>query len=363
MQDGVATLIPISNPNLSHNTGVFIGRNMFTNAPVYIDTFIGPPALPNPHVFICGTSGGGKSVALKTLTARNVITNGSGAFFIDVEGEYTNLCHKLGGKVIKVRQGESTGINPFELEIDNDGKNDFINILDKVAEIRALLATICRNYMGRTLNATEITEIEIVVNQLYAERDITTDVNSIYQKNGGKLENGKYVIGKIKKKMPTLSDFQKKLDERNNCKELAQLLITFLKGNSLGIFDCESKITSEENIVSFDMSEIKDEFTKLYASFVVLTWVWQKFVLKNKDKKKIIVCDEAWLFLKYQESAEFLVNVARRGRKYNVPLFIGSQFIDEFLSSEERKNNNQYMYNKILIQTKSWQCRFCYRFL
>ena len=36
---GIATLIPISNPNLSHDTGIFVGRNMFTNAPVYIDTF------------------------------------------------------------------------------------------------------------------------------------------------------------------------------------------------------------------------------------------------------------------------------------------------------------------------------------
>lgn len=60
------------------------------------------------------------------------------------------------------------------------------------------------------------------------------------------------------------------------------------------------------------MSDIKDDFTKLYASYVILTWVWQKFVLKNKEKQKIIVCDEAWLFLKFQESAEFLVNVARR---------------------------------------------------
>ena len=32
----------------------------------------------------------------------------------------------------------------------------------------------------------------------------------------------------------------------------------------------------------------------------------------NREKKKIIVCDEAWLFLKYKESADFLVNVARR---------------------------------------------------
>lgn len=92
---GIATLIPISNPNLSHDKGIFIGRNMYTNAPVYIDTFIGPPTLPNPHVFICGTSGGGKSVALKTLAARNIATTGCGAFFIDVEGEYSGLTKML----------------------------------------------------------------------------------------------------------------------------------------------------------------------------------------------------------------------------------------------------------------------------
>ena len=222
-------------------------------------------------------------------------------------------------------QGESAGINPFELEPDTKGDKEFLNILDKVAEIRALLAT--------------ITEIEIVVNKLYSERGITTDVSTLYESKGGKLDNGKYVIGKIPKKMPTLSDFQKKLSQRNKCKELSELLIPFLRGNSLGFFDCESKINSDEDVITFDLSEIKDEFTKLYSSFVLLTWAWQKFALKNKTKRKIIVCDEAWLFLKYQESAEFLVNVARRGRKYNVPLFIGSQFIDEFLSSEERKNN------------------------
>lgn len=184
-----------------------------------------------------------------------------------------------------------------------------------MAEIRSLLGTICRNYLGRTLNATEITEIEVIVNKLYEERGITSDVNSLYQKNGGKLENGRYVLGKIKKKMPTLSDFQKKLKDRGNSQELAEILVPFLRGNSLGIFDCESKITSDEDILNFDMSEIKDEFTKLYSSFVILTWIWQKFVLKNKDKKKIVVCDEAWLFLKYQESADFLVNVARRRKK------------------------------------------------
>ena len=64
-------------------------------------------------------------------------------------------------------------------------------------------------------------------------------------------------IGKIPKKMPTLSDFQRKLKERGNCDELANILVPFLKGNSLGMFDCESKILSSEDIICFDMSESK----------------------------------------------------------------------------------------------------------
>lgn len=179
---GIATLIPISNPNLSHDKGIFIGRNMYTNAPVYVDTFIGPPTLPNPHVFICGTSGGGKSVALKTLAARNIATTGCGAFFIDVEGEYSGLTKMLGGKIIKIRQGESAGINPFEIEPETIGKKTSLNILDKVAEIRALVATICGNHDGRTLTSEESSEIEVVVKQLYAERGITNDVHSLYEK-------------------------------------------------------------------------------------------------------------------------------------------------------------------------------------
>lgn len=92
---GVATLIPIANPNVSHNNGIFLGRNYYTNVPVYLNIFAGPPSLTNPHVFICGTSGAGKSVALKLISERNIVTNGSSAFFIDVEGEYTKLVRKL----------------------------------------------------------------------------------------------------------------------------------------------------------------------------------------------------------------------------------------------------------------------------
>lgn len=98
-----------------------------------------------------------------------------------LSGEYSNLTKMLGGKIIKIEQGKSAGINPFEIESDHKGNKQFLNILDKVAEIRALLSTICQNY-GRTLTGTENTEIEIIVNQLYSEKGITSDVNSLYEK-------------------------------------------------------------------------------------------------------------------------------------------------------------------------------------
>ena len=54
---------------------------MYTDADEIINKFIRPPTLANTQVFICGTSGGGKSVALKTLTARNIATTRLWCFF------------------------------------------------------------------------------------------------------------------------------------------------------------------------------------------------------------------------------------------------------------------------------------------
>ena len=65
---------------------------------------------------------------------------------------------------------------------------------------------------------------------------ITSDIDSLYERKGGKLDTGKYAVGKIQKKMPTLTDFQRKLQERGKCQELADILVPFLKGNSLRYF-------------------------------------------------------------------------------------------------------------------------------
>ena len=94
--------------------------------------------------------------------------------------------------------------------------------------------------MGRTLNAKELVDIESAVIETYKEKGITQDIesavietykekgitqdkDSLYEKNAGEV-NGKITLNKIKKKMPTLTDFQRILATKKNSKELAEIL-------------------------------------------------------------------------------------------------------------------------------------------
>ncbi|KUK51995.1 MAG: AAA ATPase [Desulfotomaculum sp. 46_296] len=45
--------------------------------------------------------------------------------------------------------------------------------------------------------------------------------------------------------------------------------------------------------------------------------------------------DEAWMFMKWPESAKFLETLPRRGRKHNTGLIVASQHIEEFINREE----------------------------
>ena len=219
--------------------------------------------------------------------------------------------------------------------------------------MRALLSAISREYMNRALTPKELSDIEVAINEIYSKKGITKDVNSLYESKSGKLENGKYTIGKVRKSMPTFTDFQQALYKRESSKELAEILIPFLKGNSLGMFDCQSKINVKEDIIGFNLSDIKDEFTKFYTTFVLLTWLWQKFILLNKDVEKVVAVDESWMFLKYPESANFLETLARRGRKYKTSLIVASQFLDEFLACDEGKTIIKGCSTTILMKQSS----------
>ena len=212
---GFATMFPIACSNFESGiNGVPIGRNFFSGLPVYLDTF--SKNLTNPHIVILGVTGAGKSVCVDTLASRSLVTRNTQCAILDIEGEYKKRANSMSGRIIEIKQGLPSGINIFDIDVEtSENGREKVNILNKVAEIRAILSGIVKNYMDRSLDAKELVEIEESVIETYKEKGITTDKESIYEKEGGKLGN-KLTLEKIKKKMPTLSDFQRILATKKN---------------------------------------------------------------------------------------------------------------------------------------------------
>ncbi|NHM28946.1 DUF87 domain-containing protein [Desulfofundulus sp. TPOSR] len=335
---GTASVLPVSSSAFSHPTGAFLGYTS-AGSPVFFDPFIGPPWLPNQHVAVFGYPGSGKSVTLKIFCGRLSLM-GVKVLIFDPEGEYREAAKNLyGGEIVPVAAGVPAGMNPLEIEVerDPDTKKEYINISDKVADVRALVATIVRGFANRPLEPEEIAVLEEAVRELYAERGITSDPASLYEPGGRKLPDGSFAVGGVRKRMPTLSDLHAKLGEKPGTEKLCLILKPFLRGKSLGMFDSETERDLTAPVVVFDLSRIRDEFTKFYAMFVVLTWAWHRFALRHTGKKMVVI-DEAWMFVKWPDSAQFLETLARRGRKHDTALVVASQYVEEFLAREEGRS-------------------------
>lgn len=326
---GLAAMFPITRTKSSTKEGIYLGRDIFTGLPISLETF--SKELANANIAIFGVPGSGKSVAVKTIVGRTALINRRSAS-LDIEGEYVKQTEKLGGRVIKVQQGIPVGINLFDIDIDEDDR--FIDIDTKITEIRAIMYGIINKYENRALKPYEIADIEKAVKEVYREKGITKDIHSIYEKEGGKLE-GKITFGNIKKKMPTLADFHRVMKEKIQNKELADTLSNFLAGNTLGIFDCQSTLKVNDQIICFDISEIKDEIMRFYVSLVLTTWITNKYMATKERNARYVVVDEAWNLFKNKETSDFLEDLARRARKKRVAMILATQNLSELRQNRQ----------------------------
>ena len=326
---GLAAMFPIARTKSSTQEGIYLGRDLFTGLPMNLETF--GEGLANANIAILGVPGAGKSVTVKTIVGRSALINRRSSI-LDIEGEYVKQTEKLGGRIIKVRQSVPVGINLFDIDIDED--NGFIDIDSKVTEIRAIMYGIINKYENRALRPSEIADIEQAVREVYREKEITKDKHSIYEKEGGKIE-GKITFGNIKKKMPTLTDFHRVMKNKIENKELAATLSNFLTGNTLGIFDCQSTLKINDQIICFDISEIKDEIMRYYVCLVLTTWITNKYMATKERNKRYVVVDEAWNLFKNKETSDFLENLARRARKKRVAMILATQNLSEMRQNRQ----------------------------
>lgn len=338
---------PFYNSEISHKTGVFLGVNLATMTPVFID-FYDRSVLNNSNLTVFGQAGSGKTFFVSLLTLRSTL-KGIRTTIIDPEGEYYKLTKAVGGSHIYIAPDSKTKMNPFDLEEEEEADGTrYVDIKNKVADVLNLIGV-----MAGELTPEQRSMVSYVITDLYEKMGFTEDPRSLYVTEPYFDERtGEFYHDGMKKPMPTFSDFHDNLvrlaqEEKNeDLMRLANSLLIFKKGGVYDMFDCQTSPDlanfKDSPIVTFDISRLEESVLRPIGMYIALSWTWEKFVKKNPHIKKRVLVDEAWMLVNknmagHEYTAQFLENSARRIRKRNGGLLVASQNFIEFANSEQGK--------------------------
>jgi conjugal transfer ATP-binding protein TraC len=301
----LATSFPFSSSDLTDDHGILYGINRHNDSLIIFDRF----DLPNANANVFATSGAGKSYVVKLEILRSLI-QGVQAYVIDPENEYVDLCKTVGGTMIPVSLQSSFRINPFDLPKAVRGEDAETGEVLRSAVIN--LHGLFKLMLGSITPAEEGVLDRAILNT-YALKGITLQTPD-----------------PTGMEPPTLRDLVDVLMTTQGGEAMAQTLMKFTDGSFSGLFDRPTNIELEKQMVVFQIRDLEDVLRPI-AIYVVLNFLWNR--VRADMRKRLLIIDEAWNLMQYEDSAQFLYGLIKRARKYYLGVTTITQDIDDFINS------------------------------
>jgi type IV secretory pathway VirB4 component len=298
----LSSLFPFISFDLSSDNGILYGINRHNSSLVLFDRF----SLENYNSITFAKSGAGKSYATKLEILRTLMFDAD-VLVIDPEREYEYMAEAVGGRYFKISLSSEHHINPFDLPPPGPDESAASVLRSNIINLVGLF----RLMMGG-LSAEEDAIIDRAITETYALKDITADSD----------------FRNIEP--PLLSDFELVLSGLEGGQSLAQRLTKYTRGTWAGFINQPTNIDINKKFVVFSLRDMEDEL-KPIAMYIVTHYIWS--AVRRELKKRLLVIDEAWWMMKSDDTASFLLNLAKRGRKYYLGLATITQDVDDFLKS------------------------------
>jgi type IV secretory pathway VirB4 component len=280
-------------------------------------------SLENSNSVVFAKSGAGKSFAVKLEALRSMMF-GTEIFIIDPENEYQRMCDAVGGAYVRLSLNSATRINPFDLPKVVDSEEADNALRSNLITLHGLL----RLMMGGAQAQMQATGGQTVLPALAPseEADLDAALIETYAKAG--ITNDPLTHTALP---PTIVDlYDTLLHMGGTGPQLAQRLRKYTSGTFAGIFSQQSNIDINNPMVVFNLRDLEDELRPV-AMYIVLNFIWNK--TKTDQKRRILLIDEAWQLMKYEDSANFMFSLAKRARKYNLGITCISQDVEDFMGS------------------------------
>ncbi len=299
----LSTTFPFTSTELTSDKGILYGLNRHNDSLVIFDRF----ELENANAIVLAKSGGGKSFAVK-LEALRYLMLGTDVIVVDPENEYQKLAEAVGGSFLNISLGSAKRINPFDLPRPQEQRPDEDILKSNIATLTSLI-----RMMVGGVSPEEDAILDTALRETYALKDITDDPAT------------------HSNEPPILGDFVQVLGNVRGSESLIQRLSKYTEGSFAGIFNQQTNFELTGGFIAFSVRDLEESLRPI-AMYVVLNYVWT--VIRGQLKRRLMIVDEAWWMMQYEDSAKFLQGMAKRSRKYYLGLTIISQDVEDFLENK-----------------------------
>ncbi len=298
----LSSIFPFTSFDLTSDKGILYGINRHNSSLVLFDRF----SLENYNSVTFAKAGSGKSYTTKLEILRTLMFDAD-VIVIDPEREYEYMAEVTGGRHFNISLTSEHHINPFDLPHPRPDESGADILRSNIVNLVGLF----RIMMGG-LSPEEDAIIDRAISETYALKDITpesdfTDVEP-----------------------PLLSDFELVLAGMEGAENLVQKLSKYTKGTWSGFINRPTNIDINKKFIVFSVRDMEDEL-KPVAMYIVTHFIWN--AIRKQLKKRLLVIDEAWWMMKSEDTASFLLSLAKRGRKYYLGLATITQDVEDFLKS------------------------------
>lgn len=299
----LATTFPFTTAELSSDRGILYGINSQNDSFIIFDRF----ELENSNMAVFATSGAGKSFFVKLESVRSLML-GTEVIVIDPENEYKALAEAVGGEYIVFSASSPSKINPFDLSQVYVEGEDQLGL--KILTLHSLFKIV----MG-DISASQEALLDRALINAYRAKGITQDPET------------------QKREPPLIEDLYKALIgmETEDALDLAARIEKFVKGSYVGVFDQQTNIDIKNPYTVFSVRDVEDAIRPI-VMFIILDFIWTK--VRRDIKRRLLIVDEAWHMMKYQDSAQFMWSIAKRARKYYLGLTTITQDVEDFLNHD-----------------------------
>lgn len=301
----ISTTFPFSSADLTSSEGILYGINRHNDGLIIFDRF----NLENANSVVFAKSGAGKSYAVKLEVLRSLML-GTDVIIIDPENEYEELANTVDGTYLRVSLNSDQRINPFDLpspiNAEDEKPGDLLRT--NIITLHGLI-----NLMLGKLSPEEEGLMDKALIDTYALKGITMETA-----NPSGVEP------------PTMEDLYDILNNMKGTENLAQRLQKYTIGTFAGLFNMPTNVDLKSGLLVFCIRDLEDMLRPI-AMYIILNFIWN--TVRSKLKRRLLIIDEAWSLMQYEDSARFLYGLVKRARKYYLGITTITQDVEDFVES------------------------------